>query len=327
MNRSLVIACVLFTILILSVGQVNARPDLAWSVAYGSEKNQVAVFNSKTDPKFAEDAPFGPMAFRVFAGNLWLLDSIGGRVICLNQKSELQSDVVVPELEGFKLLEDFALVAGSSGKPESVWVAAAADCTIRKISLATGKELLRVGARGNEAGKFLQINQIEVDAGGRLFVGDLGRSVIAIFTAYGELIREISWQHSCFALDKRGRLHLLAYRDNAGYFHRIYSPRGQLLKSLHLGLAELQNARLWGVSADEAILVSFIPEGGFKGRLDLMSIAPTGNMEKKIEFTPPGSMNRFLVNVDQNMFLAEADFFAAPEGVFCVKNIEWDVRK
>ena len=322
MNRGLIVICILFALII--AGQGHAQP--AWEVSYGTETNQVAVFNSKTDPKFAEDAPYGPMAFRVFAEDLWVLDSIGGKILCLNQKNELKSSVVIPALEGFKLLEDFALISGASGAPESVWVAEAGECSIRKISLASGKELLRVGGRGNEAGKFLQINQIEVDAAGRLFVGDYGRSVIAIFTAYGELIREIPWQHSGFALDKRGRLHLLAYRDNAGYFHRVYSPRGQLLQSSHVGLASLQNARLWGVS-DEGIMASFIPEGGFKGQLHLLEISAAGSLKRKFEFVPPGSMNRFLASVGQKLFLAEADFFAAPEGKFHVKNIEWDVKK
>ena len=168
-------------LLALSVA-ANAQ---SWKIPYGSEKGKVAVYNSKTDPKFAEDAPYGPMAFRVHNENLWVLDSIGGRIYGFDQKNELKTDVTVSGLEGFKLLEDFALVSGASGRPESAWVADAANCDIRKISLADGKELLRIGGRGSEPGKFMQINQLEVDAGGRLYVGDYGRTVISVFTAYG----------------------------------------------------------------------------------------------------------------------------------------------
>ncbi len=299
----------------------------SWKIPYGSEKGKVAVYNSKTDPKFAEDAPYGPMAFRVYNENLWVLDSIGGRIYGFDQKNELKTDVTVSGLEGFKLLEDFALVAGASGRPESAWVADAASCDIRKISLVDGKELLRIGGRGSEPGKFLQINQLEVDAGGRLYVGDYGRTVISVFTAYGELVREIPWQRTGFAVDRKGQLHLLVWREKGGYFHRVYSARGQLLKSLHVGLADLQNARVWGVTANDSLLVSFVPAGGFKGSLQLFEITEAARIDRRLSFVPPASMNRFVADAGQKVFIAEADFATAPDGDFAVKNMEWEVKK
>lgn len=299
----------------------------SWKINYGSEKGSVAVYNSKTAPDFAEDAPYGPMALRIFDKNLWLLDSIGGKVYSFDSQNNLKTDVSVPGLEKFKLLEDFALVAGASGRPESIWVADAADCVLRKISLANGKELLRIGGRGSEPGKFMQINQIEVDAGGRLYVGDYGRTVISVFTAYGELIREMPWQRCGFALDKKGQLHLLVYRENAGYFHRIYSSRGQLLKSIHVGLAAFENPRVWSVGSDGSLMVSFVPAGGFKGSLRLVEIGEDARILNQLDFSPPGSMNRFLASADHNVFVAVADFFTAPEGSFTVKSVEWDVKK
>ncbi len=323
MNRRVFVALIL--VFMVSVG-VQAQPQ-SWQINYGSDKGKVAVYNSKTDPKFAEDAPYGPMAFRIYDRSLWLLDSIGGRIYGFDQGNALKADVSIPGLEGFKLLEDFALVAGTSGNPESVWVADASDCFVRKISLADGKELLRLGGRGSESGKFLQINQLEVDAGGRLSVGDYGRTVISVFTAYGELVREIPWQRSGFALDKKGRLHVLNYRERGGYFHRIYSARGQLLKSIHVGLAELQNARVWSAGIDDSLLVSFVPAGGFKGSLQLVEVSDSAKITRKLNFVPPGSMNRYIASADQKIFVAEADFFAAPEGAFAVKTVEWDVKK
>ena len=337
MNRRVILALIavfLMSIAAQAQSQSQSQSQLqlqsqsqAWKIAYGTDKGKVAVYNSKTDPKFAEDAPYGPMAFRVFDENLWLLDSIGGHIYGFDRQNSLKTEVKIPDLEGFRLLEDFALVTGTSGKPETAWVADAAGCFIRKLSLADGRELLRIGGRGTEPGKFLQINQLEVDAGGRLYVGDYGRTVISVFTAYGELVREIPWQRSGFALDKKGRLHLLAYRDNAGYFHRIYSARGQLQKSIHIGLADLQNPRVWNADSEDALVVSFVPTGGFKGSLQLLEISSSARVTRKLYFAPPGSMNRFIASANQKIFLAEADFFSAPEGEFAVKTIEWDVKK
>lgn len=323
MNSRAIIA--LSAVLILGAAcQTFAQP---WQVKYGSEKGHVAVCNSKTDPKFSEDAPYGPMSFRVVQGQLWLLDSIGGKLLCLDEKNEVKSELAIQGLASNVLLEDFAIVAGSSGKPETVWIADAADCMIRKISLANGKELLRIGGNGAVAGKFLQINQLEVDRGGRLYVGDYGRNLISVFTQYGELIREIPWENCGFAINSKGSLVLLAYRENAGYFRRTYSQKGQLESNTHLGMSELQNPRIWGITANGSLVVSFIPAGGFKGNLNLYELADTTQVSQRAELVPPGSMNRFLSFSDERLFLAEADFFSAPAGNFSVRSFNWDGKK
>lgn len=323
MNRRAIVV-LLAGLMFGASGQSFSQP---WQVNYGSEKGRVAVCNSKTDPKFAEDAPYGPMSFRVVQGQLWLLDSIGGKLLCINEKNEVKSELAIQGLAGNVLLEDFALVLGNSGKPESVWIADAADCVIRKISLAGGKELLRIGGNGGVAGKFLQINQLEVDHGGRLYVGDYGRNVISVFTQYGELIREIPWENCGFAINNKGSLVLLAYRENAGYFRRTYSQKGQIESNKHLGMSELQNPRIWGIAANGSLIVSFIPAGGFKGRLNLYELADTTQVANRAELVPPGSMNRFLDFSGDRLYLAEADFFSAPEGNFSVKSFNWDGKK
>jgi hypothetical protein len=298
-----------------------------WQISYGKEKGTVAVFNSKTDPKFAEDAPIGPMAFRVLQNQLWLLDSIGGKLIRYSEKGEAIFELKIQGLPENVLLEDFALVKGNSGSPETVWVAEAADCAIRKISLANGKELVKIGGSGNVAGKFLQISQLETDYNGRLYAGDCGRNVISVFTAYGEPVREIAWQNSGFAIDSANALHILEYRENAGYFHVVYSQAGQPVSSRHVGLEKLQNPRIWGLSDKGELLVSFIPEGGFKGRLSLLKINSMGKIIDKTELVPPGNMNRFVDFSGDSICFAEADFFAAPEGKFAVKSLNWDGKK
>ncbi|MBU1107499.1 MAG: hypothetical protein KKB51_12585, partial [Candidatus Riflebacteria bacterium] len=226
-----------------------------WNLAYGSDRDKVAFYNS-TNPGFTEDAPYGPLSFRVLKDQLWVLDSLGGRVLSIDPKSAIKSEIKIAGLPKNALLEDFALVSGASGNPETVWVADAADCVIRKLSLANSRELVKIGGNGNEPGKFLQINQLEVDRGGRLYVSDIGRQLIAVYTPYGELVRELPCQFSGFAIDRQSSLHILVYRENYGYLHRVYSHQGQLIKTVHIGMPNFQNPRIWGVNEQGGLLVS-----------------------------------------------------------------------
>ncbi len=321
MSRSKFIA--LFIVCFLAI--ICTASAQSWSLAYGAGRDQVAFYNS-TSPGFTEDAPYGPLAFRVVKDQLWVLDSVGGRILGIGSKNEVKTEVRITGLPKNVLLEDFALVAGSSGNPETAWVADAAECSIRKLSLANGRELVKIGGNGSESGKFLQISQLEVDRGGRLYVCDIGRQIVAVFTPYGELIREMPCQRSGFALDPAGNLHLLDYQENFGYMHRVYSNKGQLLKTLHIGMRNFQNPKVQGVSAQGGLLVSFVPENGFEGRLKLFEFAADASVLRRGELPPVRSMNRFFAMSEKNFWLAAADFAAAPAGQFSVKSFDWDVK-
>lgn len=312
--------------LMLSIASASFAADV-WHVPYGKEKGKVVCFNSKTDKDFAEDQPYGPLSFRLSKDKLWVLDSIGGRLYSFDEKNKLASCLEIRGLPQNLLLEDFALNKGRHGTPESVWIAEAAECNVRKISLGSGKELLRIGGNGSENGQFKQINQLEVDRTGRLYVGDLGRSVISVFTPYGELVREIPWQGCGFALDKNSRLHTLHYSDSAGYFINVFTVKGQLIKNLHIGFPELTNPRVWAVSPEGNLIVSFIPAGGFKGTLKLLEISPFGKIVRRLEFKPPTSMNRYLAGSESTVWIADADYFTAPDGEFSVKSVKWGEAK
>lgn len=312
--------------LLLTVSLAASAAE-SWRVEYGKEPGRVACYNANTDKSFKEDQPYGPMSFRIHHGHLWLLDSIGARIHRFDEGNALKKTFEISDLPTNSLLEDFALITGAKGEPEAIWLAEAALCEVRKISLGSGKELVKIGGNGNQPGKFLQINQIEVDRTGRLYVGDIGRAVIAVFTPYGELVRELPWQRSGFALDGAGRLHFLRYSESAGYFIVIYNSKGQLEKSLHLGMAELTNPRVWAVSDKGNLIVSFIPAGGFKGTMRLFEISHFGKIVKRLEYSPPTSMNRYLAGSEGRVWLAEADYFSAPTGQFQVKSMNWSEKK
>ena len=165
------------------------------------------------------------------------------------------------------MLEDFAFYKAKNGKVEYVWIAEGAENSIRKISTKTGQEKLKIGTRGKESGKFLQIHQLEVDSTGRIYVGDIGKSVIAVFSPYGDFIREIPWQGTDFLLDKDDSLVNLFYSAEIGYQLKTFSKTGNLISSVQLGFCDHKNGRLITQEASGNLILAFIPPGGFKGKL------------------------------------------------------------
>lgn len=292
-----------------------------WNIPYGQSADEVGIFNSNTDPDFSEDMPFGPMSFRIHNQKLWLLDSIGAGIKVFN-KEGLVNNLKFKNMPENHLLEDFAIVTDDNNRIESVWVAEAAESVIYKFSAKTGNKQHSFGSRGAHQGQFLQINQIELDNKNRLYVGDYGKSLISVFSPYGEHLFEIPWQRSGFTIDQNDMLHLIEYRENAGYFLLKYDGK-KLVSSTHLGLNKLQNAKV--ISFDEelkGVFISFIPETGFEGRLHLYIAFENGRSEKIKQFAPQPPMNRFIQACSYNFWVAQADFNLAPEGFFKIIKLE-----
>lgn len=299
----------------------------SWSLQYSNEvnkdNNKVAFYNHNSDSDFAEDSPYGPMSFRVIGEKLWVLDSVGGKLKCFDKSGKLIKNIAVPVSEDFCLLEDFAFEGKDLNNPTFVWIANAADCLVSKISLSDGKIITKIGGNGNESGKILQVNQLEVDIAGRLYVADIARSKILIFSSTGSFLREVNWQSSGLVVDNKANLHLLDYTDNFGYAHKIYSPKGQLLKNIHLGLVKNTNAKILSVDKNDTIILSMIPKEGFKGSMLLNKINNVGIVEEKLEYIPPSTMNRDIFINGDKIYQVEADFESAPNTNFIVKSINW----
>ena len=71
-----------FLVALVSVLAINSCfAQAKWELKYGKEMQEVGFYNSNNSKDFAEDAPFGPMAFRVMDKKLWVLDSVRSRLI------------------------------------------------------------------------------------------------------------------------------------------------------------------------------------------------------------------------------------------------------
>jgi len=125
------------------------------------------------------------MSFRVIKENLWLLDSVSGRLLSFNKDGKPIKQINVPNLNEFKLIEDFAFSPDQS----SVWVANAEDRTVKKITLS-GEQLLEIDGSKIPGGNFVQVNQLETDSKGNLYVGDCGLARLLVFNSNGVLLEK-----------------------------------------------------------------------------------------------------------------------------------------
>ena len=311
------------------------RPVSAdWELSFGKGKGQVGFLNGTVQKPFEEAAPLGPMAFRIYKGQAWVLDSLGGRVLCLDSAGRLLAMLQIAGLPRNSLLEDLALVSGPSGRIESVWVGDGADGKLRRVRVSDGRILCVVGARGNTPAAFQQIQQIEAGLGGALFVGDFGRAAIACFDGAGRFLREIPWSRSGFSIDSEGGISTIDYSENIGYIWRGYDSNGTLRKAVHLGFGDFQNPRLWVSTASGGILVSFVPQGGYRGSLRLVEFSRFGQLLNSIHFSPPTAMNRFLDFGEPSapgkttaFWLARGDFDRAPAGRFSIIRFSGEERR
>lgn len=322
MNTSRIIT-VLVVVMMSMASNCHA---LSWSLGYGNGPGELKIFNKKTAPdKFREDAPLGPCSFRVVDNELWLLNSVGTELYKFAPDGSLLYSLKLPELDGYSLYSDFGFVFDSDGLPEYVWVANDGDSVVRKVSLKTGEIPLSIGGQGSEPGKFIQIDQLETDVVGRVYISDIAKKSISVFSSYGELLREIPYQPGRFALDYKGRIHLLYYSDSAGYFRKTYSPKGQLVKSVHLGLRELTDSRVEHVDKSGNMYVTFRLHEKFEGKVRLYMIDEDGVVKKQTSMAVPRNMGRYF-SVDSHgvMVASDADYLEAPDSVFEVKTVEWE---
>jgi hypothetical protein len=302
--------------------------EIGWNLPFGVTGAGLRYDNESVRPGIEEAAAFGPLAFRLHRNELWIADSVGGRVARVAPGQQIPTFLDVPGVASNTLLEDLALVTDLSGAVVGVWVADGADLTVRHISIADGREMMRVGGRGDQPGSFVQIQRLEVGPTRRLYVGDVGRGVISIFSPAGTLEREVPWERSGFVVDSTDHLHLLRFHPAAGYVHCVFGPDGRPVRTCHLGHPEAQNPRLWALDGKGAPVVSFVPRTGFRGVLHLVRFNSFGGISSWSLLKPPRAMNRFLDrDASGALWVAAADYEQAPTGVFSVSRVSQEAGR
>ncbi len=273
-----------------------------WEISFGKENAQVGI----TAPANEEAMPVGPGSFRAVGSDLWVLDSVKGRVLCFNAENKLSREVALPALKSEYILVDFALQLNESGEVQAV---VAADLRAKEIIVTSvdGKELRRI-----KADSMKQIDEITVDSNGQIYAGDYAAANIAVFAADGKLARTIPWQASGFATDSSNNLHMLDYKEGTGHALVTLSPEGKEIARQEIGMADMQNPRIWNVNSNGERLVSIVPPSGDPTKQSLMLFAADGQIAGKATFANPYYINRYLAAGKDAVWLVNADYLKAP---------------
>ncbi len=296
------------------------------SVPYGEGAGKVGFYNDKNHPKSQQFPPLGPLSFRFSGGEFWIADSLGGKLIRMDGKGKILSETPVALEKGEKLkIEDFAISVDESGKPRSFFALNSMKDEVIEISPA-GKVLQRFGKRGKEQGSFIQVNRIEIGPSGKVYVSDVGRRMILVFSAKGEFIWEKTWERSGFAIDGRDNLCFLSWnrkKKHQSLVRMNHKREARAFVGLSI-LPEHMNARLWWIDQNGNALITFTAKKPGKPEFMMVLVDPAGKILHKRGFAPPFAMTRFLepTGDGKSAWLAAADFSKAPEGTFRIGRLD-----
>lgn len=282
-----------------------------WEITFGKDASQVGV----TAPVGAEDFPAGPSSFRALGDNLWVLDSVKGRVLCFAGDNKLISEIKFPDLKKDFLLVDFALQTSSTGELAAVVVLDSRAMEIIKVG-PDGKELLRI-----KTDKMIQLDEVDVDGNGQIYAGDYASNFIAVFSPDGKPARTIPWQMSGFAVDKDNNLRKIDFKEGTGHALVTLAADGKEIARLELGMTDMQNPRIWGVRENGEALISFVPPQGNPADQALFTYSPAGEILNKASFTNPYYINRYLAAGKESVWLVKADYMLAPESIVKVEPV------
>lgn len=292
-----------YTALFLLLAMSLSLPAHAnWEIKFGKAANEVGYVNPPAGP---EDFPLGPHSFRVISGNLWLADSVKGRVLSFAPDGQLASEIKIPGLTEPFFIDDFAIQV-QNDEAVSAWVAERFSGHLIKIS-AEGKELLRIKNTG-----LAQLDELAVDSNGQLYVGDYGKSLLTAFSSEGKKLWQRPWQMSGLATDASDNLHMIHFNEGTGHQHLTINSAGKEISRIEIGFAEMQNPRLWQVNEQGEIFVSFVPQSGDPTKNILATITAKGTILNKINFTNPYYIGRYLMIKDKDCYLVKTDFLKAP---------------
>ncbi|PKL48263.1 MAG: hypothetical protein CVV42_10305 [Candidatus Riflebacteria bacterium HGW-Riflebacteria-2] len=279
-------------------------PAFSWELSFGKESGKVGIIA----PVGAEDFPVGPASYRAVGDNLWVLDSAAGKVLCFDSSSKLVKEIAIPSLPKAWVLDDFALQFAdvNAAEPSAIIVVDLMERLVIKFAL-DGKEIFKI-----KPANLIQLDEIEIDSTGQFYIGDYANSVIAVFAADGSQLRQIPWQSSGFTVDADNNLHTIHYDDKVGHFHVKYSANGTELSRVQLGLPEMQNPRIWHVNAKGDYLLSFIPPAGETNSQVLYTYSSAGEILKRVNFSNPYYIKRYLFAGKDSAWLVDADYSKAP---------------
>jgi hypothetical protein len=287
------------------------------ALKYGKTSGKVSYVNNNNHPELQEPLPLGPLTFRKIGKEIYVADSVGGKIIKAGKDIQ---EVILSVNAGEMLIDDIAFAEVKNNKPSAFWVIEALSNSLKKFSF-DGKLIETISSD-----KFVQPFRIEIGQNNYLYVADKGAKTIFVFNQKLKLIKSIAWEWSGFAISKKGDLlYRICYLPEKNIsFLVAQNLKDELLIEQELKLGEHLNARLWAV--DETNQEFFITYETSKTKMRKTILAKvnfSGEIKSKKEITLPYAMNRFLEISSGGIWLACADFSLAPKGELKIEKISF----
>lgn len=307
---------------------------------YGEGHGKVGFINANNHPNVEELNSEGPGSFRVVEGKLYIADSIGGKIIVVDQKGKIEKEFSVipsgepkrkPDFEGDPCLQimigDICPIKGQYGDYAGMWVSDSLKNRLLEFDKA-GK-LLRIVK--NE--KFVQIGRIEMGLGGHLFVADEGAEKIFILDEDGKIITHETWDGYGLAVSGLNEnLSRLCYsEENEAIFFVMSNLNNALVKEILLDIPGMMNPKLWWVDEDSKCFVisymsnSDINEDGSISKLRVAKISFNGKIMKTGAMNVASSMRRYIEHDNyEKIYIGKCDYDKAPNGKFSIVPFEFE---
>ncbi len=304
MNSKYILSAVLFCLITLAL---SAQVE----VKFGTEPGEAGYFNQNNHPGVEEPYPVGPLSFRLAGSEIWVADSIGGKLVNFDKKKGYQSELHLVASPAEMLIEDFALTRDEDDKVTGFWLIDGLNNAVVNYSV-DGKKTGQIAYD-----KFIQPFRIEIGRSGNIFVGDKGAQAIFTFNTRLEYIGSANWEWSGFAVaGPDDTLYRLFYASEEGKTFLVsQNLAGEILREVELALPDYLNPELWWVSDEKAqAVLTFTPATGFAGTFILAVVDFDGEVQSMSEIKPPFVMNRFIDNEKDEVWAGSADYTTAPKG-------------
>lgn len=289
------------------------------AIEYGTESNQVGYINQNTDPGADVPVPHGPKSFRILNDSMWVLDSVGNKLLKVNSQGDVSKEIQYEDKDKKILAQDFAPVVSDDGTAEAFWIINGMNSELFLVSLS-GETEQRI--RGN----LIQPMRIELDAQNNIIVADDAAKSIVIFSGSGSRLGELDYQWSgfCLADDENTLFKLLYDEESQNSLLTKQNYDGDIVSQAAVELGEHHNPRLWYTddNNDLFVLTTETPSTN-PGELRVIVFDSEGSVKKNSRFEMPIATNRMLEVDDQKrVWSPDVDYRTAPEGNFSVQSIE-----
>lgn len=281
------------------------------TLAFGSKDAEVAFINQNNHPGIEEPLPLGPLAFRVTPTNIYVADSVGGKILITDKEKGFVAAVKLTAKPADMLLDDLALEIAKDGKASAFWVIDAMTNSVIKFA-ADGKQLLKISSE-----KLVQPYRLEISNSGLLFIADKGARSIFAFDQKGKLIVEMPWEWSGMALSPDADiLYRLFFAPESGTTFLVSAnAEGKLTMERELNLGEHFNAELWWVDEEkQEAVITYATSQSYQESLIIARVGFDGEVKAKENFKVPFAMNRFIDRNGGEIWAGAADYSRAPQG-------------